>query len=225
MTTAAAAAGNLWAVEEVTTLTPTPNIAAITIAASTTRMFAGAVSARYVRVRVSTAFATANVQAIACFSQLPYTRAVQTVHQHTAGNLLTTASLAASTLLAADVGMQYRANATGAASVVSVLSPATPAAATIKASAGRVLAYDLVNTSAALRSVKLFNATAPTLGTTAAVFEIDIPAGARAYAEVAGGGIGFATAATYSVTSAKGLTDNTATGLAANDVSGWFAFA
>jgi hypothetical protein len=223
--TTAAAAGNLWAVEEVTTLTPTPNIAAITIAASTTRMFAGAVSARYVRVRVSTAFATANVQAIACFSQLPYTRAVQTVHQHTAGNLLTTASLAASTLLAADVGMQYRANATGAASVVSVLSPATPAAATIKASAGRVLAYDLVNTSAALRSVKLFNATAPTLGTTAAVFEIDIPAGARAYAEVAGGGIGFATAATYSVTSAKGLTDNTATGLAANDVSGWFAFA
>jgi hypothetical protein len=39
------------------------------------------------------------------------------------------------------------------------------------------------------------------------------------------GGIGFATAITFSVTSAKGLTDNTATGLAANDVSGFFAFA
>jgi hypothetical protein len=30
---------------------------------------------------------------------------------------------------------------------------------------------------------------------------------------------------TYIVTSAKGLTDNTATGLAANDVSGFIAFA
>jgi hypothetical protein len=39
------------------------------------------------------------------------------------------------------------------------------------------------------------------------------------------GGLGFATAITYSVTSAKGLTDNTATGLAANDVSGFIAFA
>jgi hypothetical protein len=90
--TTAAAAGNVWAVDETTTLTPTPNVAAITIAASTTRMFGGAVTARFVRVRVSTAFATANVQAVAVFSQMPYFRQVQTVHQATAANLNVTAS-------------------------------------------------------------------------------------------------------------------------------------
>jgi hypothetical protein len=85
--TTVAAAGNIWPVEEMTGLTPTPNIAAITISASTTRMFCGPVVSRYVRVRVSTAFATANVQAIAVFSQNPYVRPVQTVHQATAANL------------------------------------------------------------------------------------------------------------------------------------------
>lgn len=111
----------------------------------------------------------------------------------------------------------------GAAGIVSVLSPATPAAATVKGSAGRLLGYQLQNSSASLRSIKLFNAPAPTLGTTAAAFEIDIPAGAMVTYNMEGG-IGFANAITYSVTSAKGLTDNTSTGLAANDVSGAFFF-
>lgn len=133
-------------------------------------------------------------------------------------------SLAAGTTAVGDVGVQYRANATGAASTVSVLSPATPAAATVKASAGRIVGYLLQNSAAAVRSVKVFNATAPTLGTTAAAFEIDIPANGVVY-QTFEGGLSFSTAITYSVTSAKGLTDNTATGLAANDVSGFFAFA
>jgi hypothetical protein len=62
------------------------------------------------------------------------------------------------------------------------------------------------------------------LGTTSAAFAIDIPANGTAQLHFEGG-IAFATAMTYSVSSAKGLTDNTATGLAANDVSGFFAFA
>lgn len=122
-----------------------------------------------------------------------------------------------------DVGVQYRSTTTGAASFVSVLSPATPASATIKSSAGRLVGWQLQNSSAGLRSVKLFNATAPTLGTTSAVFEIDIPAGGKDIVQLPGG-IAFATAMTYSVTAAKGLTDNTATGLAATDVSGSFFF-
>lgn len=133
-------------------------------------------------------------------------------------------SITAGTTAIGDVGVQYRANATGAASVSSVLSPATPAVGTVKASAGRLLGWQLQNSSTGVRSVKLFNATAPTLGTTSAVFEIDIPAGGRSEIQLPGG-IGFATAITWSATSAKGLTDNTATGLAANDVSGSFFFA
>jgi hypothetical protein len=135
-----------------------------------------------------------------------------------------TPTLAAGTNLAADVGVQYRASATGAASFVSVLSPATPSSATIKGGAGRLLSWQLQNSSTGLRSVKIFNATAPTLGTTSAAFEIDIPAGGKDVVQLPGG-IAFATAITYSVTAAKGLTDNTATGLAANDVSGSFFFA
>lgn len=139
-------------------------------------------------------------------------------------NVVTVPALAAGTNAIGDVGVQYRANATGAASTVSVLSPATPAVATVKASAGRMVGYYLQNSSAGVRSVKIFNATAPTLGTTAAVFEIDIPANGVVNQSIEGG-IGFSTAITYSVTSAKGLTDNTATGLAANDVSGFIAYA
>jgi hypothetical protein len=60
------------------------------------------------------------------------------------------------------------------------------------------------------------------MGTTAAIFEWDIPPGGLLQFQLPGG-IGFATAITYAVTGAKGLTDNTAITL--NDVSGAFFFA
>lgn len=163
------------------------------------------------------------MQAAGMVFNLPAGQTTQPVSGTVTANI-GTGSIAAGTNAIGDVGVQYRANNTGAASNVNVMSPATPASATIKASAGRLLGWYLQNSAAGLRSVKIFNATAPTLGTTAATFEIDIPAGGVAALELPGG-IGFATAMTYSVTSAKGLTDNTATGLAANDVSGFFAFA
>lgn len=136
-----------------------------------------------------------------------------------------TGAIAAGTNAIGDVGVQYRANATGASSFVAVMSPATPAAAVCKASAGRLLGMELMNTAAAIRSVKFWNTAVGSvvLGTTAAVFEIDIPAGARVSFNLPGG-VGFATAITYAVTGAKGLTDNTG-GLALNDVTGLLMFA
>ncbi len=133
-------------------------------------------------------------------------------------------TLGASTALIGDVGVEYRANATGAATAASILSPATPAGASIKGSAGRIVGWTLTNSAAAVRSVKFYNATSVTLGTTAASFEIDIPAGATVQLAPAGG-IGFATGMMWAVTGAKGLTDNTATGLVANDVSGVVIYA
>jgi hypothetical protein len=183
------------------------------------------VMARYFRLRLTTA-TTAGTTTL--FVNGFQQKIGQPVAQPVSGTVtanIGTGSIAAGTNAIGDVGVQYRANATGAASFVSVLSPATPASATIKASAGRLIGWQLQNSNATgLRSVKVFNATAPTLGTTAAAFEIDIPANGRSEINLPGG-IGFATAMTYSVTSAKGLTDNTATGLAANDVSGSFFFA
>jgi hypothetical protein len=137
----------------------------------------------------------------------------------------TNAALVAGTAAIGDVGVQYRANATGGASFVSVLSPATPAATVCKASAGRLLGLQLQNSAAAIRSVKFWNTAqgSVTLGTTAALFEVDIPAGGRAEFNLEGG-IAFSTAITYAVTGAKGLTDNTGA-LGANDVSGSLFFA
>jgi hypothetical protein len=139
---------------------------------------------------------------------------------------VTPAALVASSAVIGDVGVNYRATVTGAATSLAVQSPATPAATTIKASAGRLIGYYLQNSSSGIRSVKVFNVVAGSvvLGTTSAAFAIDIPANGIAQLHFEGG-IAFATAMTYSVSSAKGLTDNTATGLAANDVSGFFAFA
>ena len=120
-----------------------------------------------------------------------------------------------------DVGVQYRASATGAASVIAVMSLATPVVTAAKASAGRLLGVMLQNSATSLRSVKFWNVltTGVTLGTTAALFEIDIPAGGSVFMGFEGG-IGFSNALTYAVTGAKGLIDTTATGLAVNDVSG-----
>lgn len=83
------------------------------------------------------------------------------------------------------------------------------------------MGWQLHNSAATVRSVKVFNALAAsvTMGTTAATFEIDIPAGASIQF-MAEAGYYFSAGITYAVTVAKGLTDNTATGLAANDVSG-----
>lgn len=223
--TTLAPSGATMPVQEPATVGNSSLIGAQTIAASTARIFTFRITCRYVRVRISTAFVGGTVRAVGVFSQQPWNASGIQVLQPTAANLnATIAALPAGTNLAADVGIQNRANATGAASITSVLSPATAATATIKASAGRLLGWQFLNSAAAFRSVKVFNATAPTLGTTAAIFEIDIPAGAAVSFNIPGG-LGFATAMTYIVTAGKGLTNNDSTGLVANDVSGSFFFA
>jgi hypothetical protein len=206
-----------------------PGATATTI--SSAGLFIIPVVARYLRLRLSTAttagtttFATSlfNDDHQIWLATQPISGSV-TVSGTVTSNI-GTGSLAAGTAAIGDVGVQYRAGNTGAASVVSVISPVTPASTTIKSSAGRLIGYQLQNSAASLRSVKVFNATAPTLGTTAAVFEIDIPANDTVMLQFTGG-LSFATAITYSVTATKGLTDNTSTGLALADVSGYFAFA
>ena len=224
--TTLAPSGVVLAVEEPITVNSTINVAAITIASATVRMFYAQLTARYVRVRISTAFtgATTGVQATAIFSQMPYNRMTQLVYQPTSANLNVVNSNAAGTNAIGDVGIAYRTTISNSAVSASALSPATPAATTIKSSSGRLVGWQLQNSASAVRSVKIFNTAAPTLGTTAAFFEIDIPANGQAQFQM-DGGIGFSTAIVYSVTAAKGLTDNTSTGLAANDVSGAFFYA
>ncbi len=200
-------------------------LSSVTLAANQTASIAFPLRAKFFRCRVSTAVAGGTVQAAITLSQLSFRHATTAVTQATAASLnATIAAIPAGTNAIGDTGTQYRNTATGAASSVSVISPATPTAATIKAAAGRVIGWQFQNSAATLRSVKVFGVAAPTLGTTAALFEIDIPAGGAVFMNFPGG-LAFGTAATYSVTSAKGLTDNTSATLALGDVSGAFFFA
>lgn len=135
-----------------------------------------------------------------------------------------TVNIGAGTNAIGDVGRQYRANATGAASSANVNCPATPVAQAIKASAGRLLGLVLANTSTSPRWVKLWNTAAGsvTLGTTAALVQIPILAGQDLVFQFEGG-LAFSTAITMAITGGQGLTDNTA--VSANEVTGIAVFA
>ena len=75
-TTAAAVA---WPVEEVSLPTGVHITTAQTIAANASRIFAGAITSRFVRVRISTAFTGGTVRAVASLSDKAYTRAASAV--------------------------------------------------------------------------------------------------------------------------------------------------
>lgn len=72
---------------EASVLNANPIVAATSIAASTRRMWLVPITAKYIRVRISTAFAGGTVQAIANFSQQTFANPVMNVQQATAGSL------------------------------------------------------------------------------------------------------------------------------------------
>jgi hypothetical protein len=154
--------------QEVSSINLNPNIAAFSITASTSRIFKVAINARYIRVRISTAFVGGTVRAFSFFSEFPYSAPILNVQQAVAANLNVNAvipSLLAGANLIGDVAQQYRANATGAASRLHLISAATTNNTTVKASSGRLLGFCISNTNAAYRYVKLHNiATAPVAG-------------------------------------------------------------
>ena len=133
-----------------------------------------------------------------------------------------TGALAAGTNAIGDVGIQARANATGASSIHHFVSAASTNTANIKASAGRVLGYHLANTNAAWRYVKLHNtAGTPTAGAAVAL-TIGIPPNGVAKLAIPAG-IGFATGIGRSCVT--GAADADATAVALNDVVGDIFFA
>jgi hypothetical protein len=206
-------------------LTAVPVTSGANAAAVSTATLAGAwhvLTAGFAQIRaVATAFTSGTVTvSIRATANSPWVYSAPVG----ATNAVSVSSLPATpagTNLMGDVGLQYRTGATGAGAAVALMSPAVPASLAVKTAAGRLLGVMLQNSASGVRSVKFWNALTAgvTLGTTAALFELDIPAGQSVYMAFEGG-IGFSTGITCAVTAAKGLNDNTATGLAANDVSG-----
>ena len=180
------------------------------------------VLARYCRLRLTTATTAGTTTINVWGSQVPYVPIIST--QPVSGTVtanIGTGSLAAGTNLAMDVGLQVRANATGAASIHHIVSAASTNVAQIKATAGRVLGYCLSNTTASWRYVKLHNVASATAG--AAVAQtIGIPPNGKVNCDL-GQGIGFATAISRSIVTGAADADATATGAA--DVVGDIFFA
>jgi hypothetical protein len=121
-----------------------------------------------------------------------------------------------------DVGQQYRANATGAASGAHIVSAATTNATVVKAGAGRVLGWCLANTNAAYRYVKLHNQTGTPTAGTGVVRTIALPPNNSVTFTIEGG-IAFATG--IGLTIVTGAADADATAVGANDVVGDLFFA
>jgi hypothetical protein len=129
-------------------------------------------------------------------------------------------ALVAGTAAIGDVGVQYRATATGAATPTNVNCPATPAAQQIKGAAGKLVSMVVTNAATSRRWVKVFNllSASVTPGTTSALFEFAIGPDATVEWHVEGGAA-FSTGITIMITGGQGLTNNTA--VTAGDVTGF----
>lgn len=139
--------------------------------------------------------------------------------QGTVTTTFTQPALVAGTAAIGDVGIQYRANATGAATLTNINCPATPAAQQIRSGAGRLLSIVVTNNAASARWLKIFNllSASVTPGTTAALAELGIGAGQTIEWSLEGGAA-FSTGITIMVTGGVGLSNNTAVTL--GDVTG-----
>ena len=124
-----------------------------------------------------------------------------------------TAVLSGGTNAIGDVGIQYRASSTGGATIKHIVAAATTNATNTKASAGRVVGWNLVNTTASFQYVKLHNtAGAPTAGSGVAMTIAIPPNGVNAM-PVGGGSIAFATGIAYTIVTGSADADATATTL------------
>lgn len=135
----------------------------------------------------------------------------------------TITAISAGTTLIGDVGLQVRANATGAPTPFNINSPATPAGQIVKASAGRLFSLQLSNSNASARFLKVFNSTTVTMGTTSALYEIELPPNRVPVSVTLPLSAGATTGLAIAITGARGLLDNTA--ITANDVTGFGTFA
>ena len=133
-----------------------------------------------------------------------------------------TGSLAAGTNVIGDVGIQVRANATGAASTRHLIAAATTNLANVKNAAGRVLGWSLANTTAAWVYLKFHNLTTVPVAGAAVFLTVGIPPNGKSEVMLPAG-IAFSTGIGISTTTGAADTDTVA--VAANSIVGdiWFA--
>ena len=195
-------AGNLLQVFDLTALNANP-VTSLTLAANATRLFGAAITARYVRVRVSTAVVGGNVSCSGVFSQQPFSNNLQV-----------------------DVGNQARATTGGIVAPFRLLSSAATTNATlVKNAAGRMFPIMGRNNAAVIRYLKFYNkSSAPTVGTDVPVLTIALDASAKFEIDLNPYGQFFTTGIAFAITGA--VADNDTTAIAAADILAlniWYA--
>ncbi|CAM8658489.1 hypothetical protein MCEMIEM13_01518 [Comamonadaceae bacterium] len=177
------------------------------------------VLARYCRLRLTTATTAGTTTLNVWGAQTTYTPIVAT--QPVSGTVtanIGTGSVAAGTNAIGDVGLQYRANATGAATTLKFASAATVNNVLVLTGARRLLGWSLTNTTATFKYFRFYNkATAPTSGE-APTFMVGIPPNSTVLSPPVVGGIALSLGLGIACTGAVADTDATAT--AVNDVIG-----
>lgn len=213
--------GAWFAIQMVRTNANTIELTSGVLAATPAYAWEGSVNGyNWVRVR-----ATAHTAGTATWKiqPAPYaTEPVPAIQTHPvtgSGNFNTAAQ--AGTNLMGDVGLQVRANATGAASVHHIVAAATTNVAQVKATAGRVLGWSLANTTAAWVYLKLHNVASATAGAAVAA-TIAIPPNGKSEVAIPQG-LAFATAISRSIVT--GAADTDATAVTASAVVGDIFFA
>ncbi|MCA2970722.1 MAG: hypothetical protein IOC86_04440 [Aestuariivirga sp.] len=147
----------------------------------------------------------------------PFNSTMPVTLQGTSTVTFTQPALVASTALIGDVGVQYRATASGS-SATHLVSAATTNPTLVKAAAGKVLGWSFSNTTAAWVYVKLHNqATAPTAGT-GVVRTIGIPPNGVNTFYSEGGAFTFTTG--IGLTTVTGAADADATAVGLNAIVG-----
>lgn len=204
-----------------------PSVATVTTATAVGAWWGNANGCQQVRARCS-AYTSGTVTVVlramqaAGVASVLVTGATTTPVSGTVTANIGTGSIAAGTNAIGDVGVQYRANATGAASRQHLVSAASTNATVVKASAGRLLGWSLINTTASIVYVKLHNqTTSPTAGT-GVVQTIALPANGLSNLELPGG-IAFTTG--IALTTVTGAADSDTTAVGANAIVGDLFFA
>ena len=150
-----------------------------------------------------------------------FVRPVTSSFEGPAGSV--TATLAAGTALAADVGVGARATTTNAVLRQKIISAASTNATSVKASAGRIYGWSLTNTTASVKYVKIYNkASAPTVGTDVPVETIAIPPNANVQRADS---IGVFNSTGIALAITGGVADADTTAVAAGDVVGSLYYA
>jgi len=134
---------------------------------------------------------------------LPTVTTVGTVSSITAGTITTVGSVTA-------VAAINSVATTNGLTLGTQITPTTPAALSVKASAGRLHFLQLGNPNTTAVYLKIYNAASVTLGTTSAAMNFYVPASSSIAIPINAVGLYFSTGIFIAVTGAASLTDNTA---------------